>query len=173
MNKSPELICDIKNFEGLYAITEDYEIWSYPKQGSSKQGMFLRFICDKAGYFTIILCKAPKIKNCKIHRLIAEHLIPNPLNLPCINHLDGNKQNNYPSNLEWCTNAQNMAHAKLNGLMAKGEKHGLSKLTEKDVLHVRYMLEAGLTLKKIAAWFQVGTSTIFRVKHKTHWKCLP
>lgn len=50
------------------------------------------------------------------HRLVAEYFIDNPNNYPCINHIDGNKENNNVSNLEWCTYAQNMQHAVKTGL---------------------------------------------------------
>lgn len=46
-----------------------------------------------------------------LHRLVAEHNIPNPENLPQVNHKDRNKLNNHPSNLEWVTNQQNSEHA--------------------------------------------------------------
>ena len=44
-----------------------------------------------------------KRKDFKAHRLVAEYFIPNPHNLPIVNHIDGNKQNNHINNLEWCT----------------------------------------------------------------------
>lgn len=60
-------------------------------------------------------------KDLYIHRLIAETFIENPDTLPCVNHIDGNKQNNDISNLEWCTSKQNSIHAVKNGLIKTGK----------------------------------------------------
>lgn len=50
-----------------------------------------------------------------LHRLIAETLIPNPHNLECVDHIDGNKSNNYPSNLQWITRSDNVKKAQYMG----------------------------------------------------------
>lgn len=91
-----------------------------------------------------------------IHRLMAEAFVPNPNNYPVVNHIDGNKSNCSPSNLEWCTSSQNNQHA---------FKIGLKKITDyakycafkrktkfslKDILHWKELRKDGLTLQKIA-----------------------
>ena len=64
------------------------------------------------GYLGIILYdEKMKAKTFKIHRLVAKAFIRNPDNLPQVNHLDGNKENNSVSNLEWCNQIQNMKHS--------------------------------------------------------------
>ena len=57
-----------------------------------------------------------KKRNVRVHRQVAETYIPNPLNKPCVNHIDGNKLNNDVSNLEWVTHSENMTHAYKMGL---------------------------------------------------------
>ena len=70
-------------------------------------GKLLKAGKSKAGYLTVSLRGSTKT----IHRLVAETFIPNPLNLPCVNHKDGNKLNNHVSNLEWVSYGENNSHA--------------------------------------------------------------
>lgn len=60
--------------------------------------------------------------NYSIHRLVAVKYIPNPKNLPEVNHIDGNKSNNNVNNLEWVTKSQNQQHAIKTGLNLNGNK---------------------------------------------------
>lgn len=64
------------------------------------------------GYLRVYLSKNGKRKHHKVHRLVAQAFIPNPENKPQINHIDGNKQNNSITNLEWVTDAENKEHYK-------------------------------------------------------------
>ena len=69
------------------------------------------------GYRFVALTKNGESHNYLIHRLVAGAFVPNPNNYPCVNHKDGNKLNNDASNLEWCTQAQNLRHAVSIGLV--------------------------------------------------------
>ena len=74
-------------------------------------------VLDKGtGYFLVTLVNQGKRKNKHIHRLLATHFILNPLNKAHVNHIDGNKQNNALSNLEWATPRENARHAVDTGL---------------------------------------------------------
>ena len=64
------------------------------------------------GYLRVPLFKDGKRKWHKVHRLVAQAFIPNPENKPQVNHIDGNKQNNSITNLEWVTDAENKEHYK-------------------------------------------------------------
>lgn len=73
-------------------------------------------IRKKDNYVLIDLTIDKKVKSFLVHRLVAIHFIPNPDNLPQVNHIDGNKTNNCVSNLEWCDNSYNLKHSYKNGL---------------------------------------------------------
>jgi len=93
-----------------YLVYEDGRVWS------NKRHLFLKPDVQKLGYLQVTLFINGVSKRYKVHRLVALCFIPNPDNLPQINHKDGNKQNNHVSNLEWCTAYHNNKHARENGL---------------------------------------------------------
>ena len=104
----------IKGFEGAYEVSTFGNVRSvdrivvYPK-GSKRliKGRELRQATNIKGYKCVVLCTQNIRKNYTVHRLVAETHIPNPSNLPCINHKDEITTNNNVSNLEWCTHEYN------------------------------------------------------------------
>lgn len=101
-----EIWKDIEGYEGKYEVSNLGNVRSLNYRGSGKVKL-LKQIPDKDEYKTIQLCKNGKIKTYKVHRLVAIAFIPNPDNLPIINHKDEDKTNNNVNNLEWCTIAYN------------------------------------------------------------------
>ena len=92
---------DIKNYEGLYAVTSCGKVWSY------KYKKFLTPRANRYGYLLVALYKDGKVKNYSVHRLVAEAYIPNTDNLPQVDHIDNDKTHNYVNNLQWITNRDN------------------------------------------------------------------
>lgn len=74
---------------------------------------------SRKGYKTVVLHKSNKCKTHQVHRLVATAFIPNPYNLPQVNHKDVNKFNNKIDNLEWITNYDNIQHAIQNNCFGK------------------------------------------------------
>lgn len=98
---------DIKNYEGLYAITEDGRVWSY------RSNKFMT-PAQNNGYLYVNLLKDGKLKKGYIHRLVATAFIDNPDNLPEVNHKNEDKTKNEVSNLEWCTKQYNNTYGTRN-----------------------------------------------------------
>ena len=99
------MIETIKGYENLYSITKGGEIYSH------RFGKYLVGDVNNGGYRRVILCKDKKRKRFFIHRLVAEHFIPNPDNKRTVNHKDGNKLNNCVENLEWATDSEQHLHS--------------------------------------------------------------
>ena len=86
-----------------------------------------------------------------VHRLVAEAFLPNPNNYPQVNHIDGNKDNNCVSNLEWCNQSYNLTHAYVNGLISRAKESKnchLRKLTEEQVSYIKSEYDRTLFVKR-------------------------
>lgn len=108
----------IEGYENKYLISNKGRV----KSLYDKNGNYRKYIIQprkKAIYLYVNLYKNGKCKTKKIHRLVAETFIPNPNNLHCVNHIDGNKHNNNVNNLEWCTYSENTNKAIEIGLFNK------------------------------------------------------
>lgn len=103
-------IKDIPGWEGLYACDNEGKIWSY------RTNKFLSPSKNKKGYLHVTFTNNGKRYDYRVHRLVAMTFLDNRENKEQVNHKDGNKSNNYLSNLEWCTAEENIEHGKLNRL---------------------------------------------------------
>lgn len=147
---------DIKGYEGLYQISNEGQVKSLERNVNKCRGAFhlsertLKPMTNSVGYLQVCLCKNGKGKWHRIHRLVAETFIPNPLNLPVVNHIDKNKENNYAENLEWCDQLYNVQY---NTNKVEEEKP-VYQYTQKGELvrvypYIRYCLYSGFTPSKI------------------------
>lgn len=107
-----EIWKDIPGYEGIYQISSLGRIKSLERKIKTSKGE--RIVKEKikkletnGKYILIKLCKNSIIEHVSIHRLVAQVFIPNPDNLPEVNHKDENKHNNSVDNLEWCTHKYN------------------------------------------------------------------
>ena len=74
-------------------------------------------------YLKVNLCKNGHPRTFHIHRLLATHFIPNPKQLPCVDHIDRNKINNNLENLRWASKAQNSHNRGINSRNTSGYQH--------------------------------------------------
>ena len=93
---------DIKGYEGLYAITTEGDVYSY------KSKRFLKPKTRGKGYLTVSLYKDNEREDYYVHKLVAQAYLPNPENLPQVDHIDNDKTHNYVNNLQWITNRDNV-----------------------------------------------------------------
>jgi hypothetical protein len=108
----------IFGYEGIYEVSNLGNIRSLDRidfAGRHLKGKLFSTTA-KESYVTVRLSKNGNITTFRIHQLVAEAFIPNPDGKPCVNHKDGNKQNNTAENLEWCTHSENNRHAFRTGL---------------------------------------------------------
>ena len=96
----------IVGYEGLYMVSNWGRVKSMNYRHSGKERI-LKPVTNSSGYLLVKLCKDGKVKTFTVHRLVAEHFIPNPNNYKEVNHKDENKTNNVVSNLEWCDRKYN------------------------------------------------------------------
>ena len=137
-----EIWKDIKGYENYYQVSNYGRIKSKARIRKGKQKQFyltkekiLRaHVNKKRGYVQILLTKKAEQRLYLCHRLVAEAFIPNPNNYSEINHIDGNKQNNYVKNLEWCTHSENIKHAYNKSLIPETKNRPKGLKYKKEVL---------------------------------------
>ena len=159
----------IKNLRKEYTIDTDGVVFNVTDgkalKGTSisKQNRYVKIHLDK--FYAL-------------HRLVAEHFIPNPdpQKYTQVNHIDGNRYNNAVSNLEWCTPSHNVLHAFGTQLKKPqiGETNGQSKLTETQVRQVWALRNTSLTARQIRDRLKlnVSESTIKLIRRGKNWSYL-
>lgn len=175
---------DIKGYEGHYQVSDFGRVKSLARVVEIRKGIlgnkkesFLKPTKNKKGYLNIKLCKKSDgiciEKSVVIHRLVANEFLENSLNKPQVNHKNGIKDDNSVDNLEWVTGSENVIHALANNLKIsqKGSEHGMSKLTEKEVLEIR-AIGRTKTLKEVGKMYNVDMSLISLILCRKAWKHL-
>ena len=163
-----EQFIDIAGYGGLYQVGEFGRVRSY----KGKRVRYLKPGKQANGYLKIVLSKKSNTRTFLLHRLVAIHHIPNPENLPEVNHLDGNKLNCAKSNLAWTTEAGNKQHAVETGLRNdRGQNNPAAKLTDVDVLEIR-RLKGLKTRREIKETYNLSVAYISALQNKKVWKHL-
>lgn len=141
-----EIWKDVVGYEGLYQISNLGNVKSLNYNHTGKERILAKKH-HKSGYVTVTLCKNGKHKNKSIHILVAMAFIPNRFSLPCVNHIDGDKENNFVDNLEWVTYSQNTMHAIQTGLRVDSNMRGVMGPANKNSRPVRQYTKDGEIVK--------------------------
>lgn len=181
MQDTQEIWKPIPGFENSYQASNFGNIKSlsrpiYYKSGNyrmSKEIVLAKTIFG-GQYYGVTLSENNKKRKHHLHRFIAETWIPNPENLPCVNHIDGNKLNNRIDNLEWCTYSHNNIHAYTTGLKVPyercGAKNPKSVLTDELVGEIRSLKLCGFTCPEIAKKLNLNKNTVYDVFVGKSWR---
>lgn len=175
----------IPGFEGHYEVNEVGDIRSVERM-IQRRGAPPMFVSGKMlrpfdgdGYLFVKLNRPGRTaKTFAVHRAVALAFLGKPIGRNCVNHLDGNKQNNHPSNLEWTTQSQNMKHAWANGLCRGvkkelGDRHHAAKLTNDQVVEARRRYGAGERAKALAEEYGLTRTAMHSMLTGKTWGYLP
>lgn len=154
-------------------FVQDFENYLISNLGNVKtvNGKPKKIVYDNKGYGRVELWKNNKGRKFRVHRLVAETFIPNPLGKEQVNHIDGNKKNNCVSNLEWVTPKENIRHAIENDLSSikYGSKNLASKLKEEDVRYIRENAGINKSVRELSEIYKVSTTTIYNIINYKKW----
>ena len=150
---------------GMYFVSRDGVVTN------TKSGRVLKSQINSSGYPCVTLRVDGVKKMYSIHRLVAMGYVSGFRDGLVVNHIDGDKMNYSPSNLEWVTSSQNSIHAYKNGLNSRsGENNGRHKLTKHQVSEIRWLHEVGVSKKELADVYDVGLKSIYDILSLRTWK---
>ena len=156
---------ELNNEPTNYSVTDDGIVIN------SDTGKCLKQRSNNSGYNVVDLYQNKKKKTLLVHRLVASAFMPNPKNLPTVNHINGNKLDNNIQNLEWASYSENNQHSYDMGLHKKqlGEECAASKYTESIVRSICSKLEAGLSALEVSKIMNIPKASIESIKCGNSW----
>lgn len=164
-----EIWKDVIGYKGIYEVSNFGRLRNFDNFLPGRKRIILKQRINEKGYLKCSLYKKNKLFTTGVARVIARAFIPNPKNLPVINHLDSNKLNNSISNLEWTTVAGNNKYAVAQGRSLKGEKNKNSYLTEKEVKEIR-KLRNKIGRRELAKKYKTSEDNIYAIITRITWK---
>lgn len=178
MSKVKEIWKDIEGHEKTYQVSNIGRVRSKDKikrNGNGNwlhRGMIRKLGLNEFGYYVCsISIGGSRMKLAKVHRLVAIAFVPRVPGKNDINHKNGIKTDNRPSNLEWCTRAENTKHAWSTGLIkpSYGENCHKAKLSEKEVLKIRRITKK-FSQRELAKMFNISRRNIRAILFRESWR---
>ena len=144
----------IEGYEGKYEISSLGRVKSLTDKNGKNRELILKPRVSKNGYLYLNLWESSKGRAKKIHRMVAEAFLPNPENLPVVNHLNCVKTDNRVENLEWTTHSGNALHASQNGRLRNqwGENNAMYGKHGKDNPCSKTLVQKTLDGAVVAIW---------------------
>jgi hypothetical protein len=167
-NLVEEVWKQVPGYEGIYSVSNLGRIRrevAYRNHWYKRDGILTPWISSKKRLL-VELYKNQTSITFSVHKLVMLTFIGECPSGFEINHKDGNPQNNYLENLEYVTPEENQKHAIINKFHIFGERHGMSKLTEQQVLAIR---KDSRSLKEISREYGVAISTVSDIRIKRTW----
>ncbi len=157
----------IQGFEN-YSVSDMGRVRRDTPGTATKVGKILNLTKNGHGYFKVCLVKIDRKRQVtKIHRLVAEHFLDEIEGKTCVNHIDGNRENNNVENLEWVTPSENSIHAYKIGL-SKPE-YCNTKLQICDVIEIRNLKKNGMKTIDIARKYDLCSNSVSQIITKKTW----
>lgn len=152
-------------YKGKYTLYSDGRVVSHSRKAHRYIDSEIKGKVNSAGYRQIILYdEESKRHYVLVHRLVAQNFIPNPYGYRVVNHKDGNKLNNYVSNLEWCSDKVNQLHAR-DVLKVYDNKLNFEKAQK-----IRELYASGnYSIRELSEMFGTGKTIISYVIHNKRW----
>lgn len=157
------------------AVDMRYPNYDFDEYGNVTNIKFNRpvkpYISNTTGYlYVTMLHEDGKRRPTALHRILAKLFIPNPENLPQVNHIDGNKLNCSIDNLEWTNNARNIQHAYDIGLIPKLDERYNNVHPVQAIHSVCELLQEGLfNMMEISKMTGVAYKTVGQIKYRRQW----
>jgi len=166
---------DLEEWKPVFGFEEQYEVSNFgrvvslKRYGQSIHRRSRQVFIDYGGYHRIAIWKNGRCYCKTVHGLVAEAFLgPRPPGYH-VNHIDGDKNNNYLLNLEFVTAAQNSRHASEMGLIHKGAECHLAKLTEQQVRDIRAQ-KGKVSGLKLCDQYGMSRSAIYSILSGKTWK---
>lgn len=170
------------DFEAFYEVSDQGRVKRIAPAMGARVGRILRAGLTTSGYRMVILSIPTGQKAGAVHRLVARAFHGEPIGPASnVNHIDGNKQNNFAVNLEWVTHSENSKHAYRLGLselptrtkpFRSGAEHPNAKLTSEQVFMIRAVLQTRGVTSALAREYRVSPATISGIRLGESWRHL-
>lgn len=164
-----ELWKTVLGYEGIYSVSSLGRLRRETTNTNVKAGTITKG-CQGKHYSKISIRKNGIRKQENIHEVIAEAFLGKRPKGMYVNHIDGNKKNNCANNLEYVTPKENIRQSVVAGTHPRGSRIAQSKLTEQDIITIKWYLSYGKTCTWIAKKYGVTRPTIGYIKNNMTWR---